>query len=1266
MNIKENQLDNWVRGNAAIARGAIVDLVARLVYLSCPGASLRRFPLSDSIGQTGSDGELETDSPYEPFIPKGHSIWEIGTSDKARDKASEDYRNRTKNTPVEVRKQATFIVVTPLSAFRSWPHDWTAEGQKKWIEDRKKRGEWKDIKVIDGTQLVDWLSQWPGVQAFMAAKMGMPAGHIETPEQRWSLIRSYGEPPPLTPAVFLANRESILPRLEAVFNGSVQRLKLQSHFQGQLSDLVSAWIGTLGTEKRIEYGGKCLLVSKQYLRKVIDTVTNPHVIIANGNIDDWEDEGTEIVQRALQRHHALIFEGLPGGIQDPTATQLPNPKIEHIRDTLKSAGYPDERARSIAQKCDGNLKTLVKLLQRLSTIPEWTQRTEAAELAVAQLLGSLRDSSDADKNVAETLSGKPFGEWIGALQTLLTVPDTPLTHRNGVWKVISRYEVWHSLGDRLFDRDLDRFKEVALKVLGENDPQFDLKSNERYAAAVHGKVLKHSTALRDGIADTLALLGSYPRVLSSCTSRKAEATAALAIRELLSGADWLLWASLNDHLPLLAEASPVEFLKAVESALDEETCPFDEVFKQEGGDIFGRNYTTGLLWALETLAWEPNYLSRVTLLLGLLAQRDPGGTWANRPINSLITIFLPWHPQTCASVKMRFTAIETLSKELPNIAWKLLLALLPSSHQTTMGTRKPKWRESIPSDEVLVTTNAVYWEQVIMYSKMSLAAAKSDPQKLIDLIQRLQDLPLPIGDQLLECLTSDSVVSMPETERVCIWNELTNLISQHRKFADASWAIKEERLKKAVDAANSLAPESPFYRYQRLFTDRDFELYEENDNFEEQRKKLDRQRAKAVRLIYDEGGTELIFKFASVVDTPWLAGLALGSVEGIDIDTQILPAFLDSDDRSLSGFCGGFVKGRFYRDSWSWVDSIDVSTWKSSQKGIFLSYLPFTQEAWDRSTRLLGKDEFQYWSRTTANAHEAKTNVTYAIDRLIEYGRAFAAVRCLSIMLFKKERLDWDQVVRVLDAGLHSTESPNTLDVHSAVEAIKALQKSNAPSPADLMRIEWAYLPILDEHYGVSPKFLNQRLAMDPEFFCEIIRMVFKSTNEAADNVIPDSDRASRAKNAYQLLDGWKTPPGTLPDGGFDGKALHGWIERVRYICAKSGHLKIAEQRIGHVLRYAPPDSDDLWIHRSVAEELNAKEADQMRIGFRVELFNSRGVTVSTGGKAEIDLASDYRRQAEQLEEHGYHRLAQTMRDLASEYDYMAEQEAAEDFLDSI
>ena len=62
-----------------------------------------------------------------------------------------------------------------------------------------------------------------------------------------------------------------------------------------------------------------------------------------------------------------------------------------------------------------------------------------------------------------------------------------------------------------------RFEEVALEVLAEDDPAYELPPEERWRASFHKKVPRYSQALRNGLADTLAFLGARPERLTGCT-----------------------------------------------------------------------------------------------------------------------------------------------------------------------------------------------------------------------------------------------------------------------------------------------------------------------------------------------------------------------------------------------------------------------------------------------------------------------------------------------------------------------------------------------------------------------------------------------------------------------------------------------------------------------------------------------------------------------------------------------------------------------------
>ena len=73
-------------------------------------------------------------------------------------------------------------------------------------------------------------------------------------------------------------------------------------------------------------------------------------------------------------------------------------------------------------------------------------------------------------------------------------------------------------------------------------------------------------------------------------------------------------------------------------------------------------------------------------------------------------------------------------------------------------------------------------------------------------------------------LGSDAIVSMPEADRVKLWTKLIDLVSEHRKFSDAEWAMKPDEVNEIASVAEKLIPATPFYRHQRLFIRRESRL----------------------------------------------------------------------------------------------------------------------------------------------------------------------------------------------------------------------------------------------------------------------------------------------------------------------------------------------------------------------------------------------------------------------------------------------------------
>jgi hypothetical protein len=501
---------------------------------------------------------------------------------------------------------------------------------------------------------------------------------------------------------------------------------------------------------------------------------------------------------------------------------------------------------------------------------------------------------------------------------------------------------------------------------------------------------------------------------------------------------------------------------------------------------------------------------------------------------------------------------------------------------------------------------------------------------------------------LRQRLSSKEVIALAEADRFILWDALTNLTTNHRRFG---WEVPAGSLEELDAIADQLRPTAPEIRNKRLFGGAESNLYDVVGDWEEKRKKLYLQRQVAVREIVVAGGLSLLLKFASEVEASWQLGFVYGSLSEIAQDTNILPSLLEMDSNPLFHFASGYVSGRHKSGGWNWVDSLKTMDWSSKAKGQFFAFLPFCKETWDRVQSIIGPEEGEYWRKTSAFPYENSCGVEMALGKLIDYGRADEAIQCMNLMTGKKE-INPDLTLRALD----SLKASHRIDTYAIGELITLLQNNPSVNELLLRRVEWKLIRILGEFHHGKPVSLSRWMAEDPDFFCEVIQTAFRSTLDHS-KVEPSDELKERATNAYYLLKEWRIPPGARRDGSFDGSALASWVQTVKTKCAESGHWEVAASQIGEVLFYAPREESGLWIE-SVCQVLDEREHDRLRRGLTIKVLNSRGVFTFTGGREELELAEAWNKKASLAEDKGFSRLGQDLRRLADTYRRDAEREA--------
>jgi hypothetical protein len=887
---------------------------------------------------------------------------------------------------------------------------------------------------------------------------------------------------------------------------------------------------------------------------------------------------------------------------------------------------------------------------------DWSLHEHANSILLACLIGSWNEKKSGDIDAIKEFIGSDYSNWVITLQKILQLNDSPLSFVDGVWSITNRDGLWLKLSGLIFDDHLDKFQLLATSVLSEKNPAFQLDKELRFEAPLKNMDLKHSSILRKNLAQGLSYIGNPTAEFKHCSQGKANYVVALTVRNILANADWILWGSINDQLPALAEASPKELLSAIESAIDLSPCPFDELFAQEGSGMWGGNYLTGLLWALEILAWDERYIVRVCVLLAELAAKDPGGQWTNRPINSLTEIVLPWLPQTLASTEKRQLAIRTVCNEQPNIGWLWLLSLLPNQHTSSSGTYKPKWRATIPEAQEQGVTNTEYWEQSRFYANLAVELATGNIDRLCKLVDLFDHIPLPASTSLLTVLRDTVEGVIDDDLAFSLWSTIVGFLAKHRRFPDVQWTLSEDRLSPLDNIAKKLDPLDPLKRHNRLFSVYERELYSGSDNLDEQGLVIAKQRKVAVEEILAEGNVELVLEFVSNVKHPNQVGYVLAELAKEEIDTILLPNLISKKPHQTWSFISAYISKRRDREGWKWFDKLDKTNWQLQQIAMVLCALPFCHEAWERADSILGADRSEYWLNTYAEDYQAEGDLTPAIMALLEFKRSLAAIRCFNQMIRSKQEIDIDLAGKSLLSAVSSNEPDSQMDSHYSIELIKVLQNNSDTKPDLLFDVEWAYVPILNRYNNATPIFLEQKIASDSDFFCQLIQLVYRPKGSERAGSIPEG-RKKAATNAYKLLKNWKIVPGLQKDGSFNCQTFSCWLSEVEKTTQESNHFDVAMQQIGQVLINAPKDCDGLWIDHCVAQALNERKYSQLRRGLYIGFLNSRGVYgVDVSGESERKLATKYGELAEQSENKGYQRLAQTLNEISDNYKQEAEQ----------
>ena len=1194
------------------------DLIAKLVRAAHGPSVEIRFPSDEAVQQAGWDGITRTDQASR-YVPEGLAGWEIGTQRQGiATKANQDFEKRSAVRGEVQPSTATFIFVTP----RHWSK------KEQWADEKRALNLWRNVCVFDATDLVHWIELYPAVGQWLATLLGKRPAGVRQLEEFW-LEWSLATQRPLTQDLILADRDDDAIAVLRWLRSEAALLSLQAESAEEAAAFVYAAISQLPSDAAQHYLTRCLVATTADGARMLSDSITPLIIILL-------DPELGLAGRLAQRgHHVLLAYG---GNTDQRGDyrRLARPSRSAIEHALTEAGIPEPRAQSLARDSSRSLAILRRLIPTApGRLPKWAEDRASRGLLAALMAGGWDERSEADKDILARLGGASYDELVTDLAPLASAIDGPLRKVGSAWKIASPHDAWFLLAHHLSPPDIDRFEAAALDVLGAHDPRYDVDPEDRWMAASKGISPEFSGYLRHGLGEILILLSLFGDRARSVPGvrRRVE----YIVHKLLDGASRERWWSLSRDFQLLAEAAPTTFLDMIDNSLQRNDKPILSLFGADGGP-FGGEHISDLLWALESLAWAPQHLGRVSETLARLDMLDPGGKFMNRPDNSLAKIFLLWLPQTHATLAERLRVLDRLRKTEPTAAWKLMLAILPSGHGSITPSPHPRWRD-YSQDTQEAVTYALLGKGTEEITARLLQDVGLDPARWKDLLGRISHLAPDRAAVITKLADIEPRVVRPE-ERNRLWETLRGLLHHHRQFPDAAWALPPNELNEIEAVYRKLEPTDPIQRIAWLFTPR-VDLPDPSvDGWKSNQANIPVARRHAITDLLDQTGVEGLFALARSLQMAGFVGATLTELKlGSAACDHILERALRSENPRERDLAHGLIYSTFAQAKEAWalelLSRAEREHWGTDAILTVLRALPITRWTWDQAHLAGPEIENLYWKRAPALWMEGDVDdVVFMANKLIEAGRARPALHFVGHHLPKK--LPSELLVRVLEQAIRQPWDKNeddhnepTMFQYYVAEILKALDTAGLPDD-DMLRLEWAYLPVLE--YSSRPaKILLKALAERPAFFIEVLCALFKPSDDSGIVELPpdDPERARAvASHAFDLLRLWNRVPGTMPDDHIDGAILETWVKEARKLAASLGRADIADQKIGEALSASPVDADGIWPAVPVRDVIEISRSKHLETGFAIGVHNRRGMTSrlpGDGGAQERDLVEYYR-----------------------------------------
>ncbi|WP_416730201.1 hypothetical protein [Fictibacillus sp. JL2B1089] len=997
-----------------------------------------------------------------------------------------------------------------------------------------------------------------------------------------------------------------------------------------------------------EVMGYALYIIKNKARHLI-----PRVLIVGG-LERWNElkgycedkilipnfNATEIT--IVPNNTNIILYGQEDFVGNKEPLKLDKRTLDNMRDKLNGEIDDLTRAHQIVGQCNGLYSIFKrKVFDGKSGKPQWEENKDL-NLIPALLAGSWKNNTK-DNMFIESLTNKNYKQYLESIQNVTNGEDPFILNYNTgyeeIFKLANVEESWEILFSKITPENLQVFRKLILEVLNEVPAKYDLPVEDHYRSSLLTKEnLEYSSTLKKGIIRSLIFISLNENDRKSEKQRFVDQIIEQLFTQIKESKHWF---ALAEYLPLLAEASPSNFVNYIEKEVGNSQSGIWGLFENTTDGLWGRNYYTHVLWALEKLLCLESMAPRAIKILIKLAERNINYKISNSPMSSLTQALSGWLHQINVSIEEKSELVEYIV-ENSSIGWELLKHILPDRNNNTTIFNMDYFKYRPYEFKYKLEYNDQLFQTYNTYTSIAINNTDNDFDKWGLIFDKCLFIELDLYDLVKERLSQSLFNNNSDEQKYVLKEKIRDIIYRHRYFKDSEWALSEEKVWKIQELFNLITFECDTYNCLSLFTNEKLVSlnptpYNSNErtDWNKERQMLRKERVKVLKSIFDNPDVSIwsLVKLLKVYDTTQRCQHAVGEIIASEIDEYNLNLTFVNEalENSAEALLISYIETVYSRSGLKVIEQ--VLEFLKDNDELIISVLKVVRidEKFLKILNSLSNDlEIEYWRKFVIHWDIVDNPVKERVwSKLVEYKNLNALLNLLD--LYFKTNLEKNLIVLEEILSSQDVFNINSQNSYSIIEVFKNIYSEYNPNIEKklylrICRLEWAYFSLLIDQ--LPPKYLMKELKTDPIFMASLIQAAYKSSND--DNDI-DEVKKELGKQAWNILFKLKFCPCVEDNNDISEEKLEAWIKIFLEEIDKNNQGKIGRRILGECFAYSPKNNEAFYPHRAVCTMFEKYYTEEIGKGFVLGIFNSRGTYWGTSGREEERLATKYENYARKI-----------------------------------